>query len=377
MFVLFAFELKLKKQGESIRVIRILTCTLLILFLGLRGHLMSDWMSYYPYFDSLPSLVTHSSSDLFGGIQLLSEPLFYIYSVIIKTVVDNYFFWIFIHVLIDIFILDRFFHRYSSYYVLSFIVFFVFGGAGLEINMLRNIKAIMLFLLSFQYLEARKPLPYFLLNSVGLLFHVSSILYFPLYFIVNKQFSKKFIWGIFIVGNVIFLLKISFIFPILKILGQILGGRIEHVITVYGNLDIYSKGYALSVGFIERNITFILFALYYQKLTLANKYNKLFFNIYLCYFVTFFFFSDMTIITERVPNLFFCSYWVLYPNMFKLVENLRNQKLVFYYMVLLLCFKTTSGFGNILCRYDNVITGVSSFAERKYIFQKYGSDVIK
>lgn len=71
----------------------------------------------------------------------------------------------------------------------------------------------LVFYLSIPFLIQRKALPYFILNLIGFGFHTSSIVYFPLYFILTKKYHKYVYWGIFLVGNFMVLSHIN-LFPI-------------------------------------------------------------------------------------------------------------------------------------------------------------------
>ena len=63
----------------------------------------------------------------------------------------------------------------------------------MEFNLYRNTKSFSLFLLSLPYLQNRKLLPYLLLNMTGCLFHISSMIYLPLYFVLYRKMSKEII----------------------------------------------------------------------------------------------------------------------------------------------------------------------------------------
>ncbi len=52
----------------------------------------------------------------------------------------------------------------------------------MEIELLRNVKCVMIFLLALPYAEKRKIVPYILLMLLAYSFHRSAILFAPLYF---------------------------------------------------------------------------------------------------------------------------------------------------------------------------------------------------
>lgn len=340
---------------------------------------MTDYMGYYDWFYEVPTLYDSHLSSLFGSIgdNAPREPGFMLYTCIVKTIVPNYFFWVFVNALITVLVLDWFFNRYSRYYALSYVIFLAFLGLGLEINTYRNVKSIALFLLSIPYIEQRKPWKYMALNILGIMFHISSVLYLPLYFILNRRLSTIWIWILFVTSNLIFLLHIPFIRPALNTIATLAGGRIAHLVQVYTSLS-FDTSYGLSIGFFERNLTFILIALMYKRLTASDRHNVIFCNLFFLYFVTFFCLSEIKIITDRIPMLFICSYWVLYPAILQNLKYFANRLIILTFIIVLCLLKIATGTNNILCHYDNLLLGtIESFETRTKIYYQVGITVVK
>ena len=137
-----------KRIGESFFIFSLL---LLILFFGLRGYIGYDWYSYKPNFDKMVTI----GELLKGNTQVLHsgyELGFQIYTSFIKTLTNNYFIYNFINVSVDFIILYFVIKRFSKYPILSLLLFFGIYGVALEIDMIRNAKSIMLFLLSIKYI---------------------------------------------------------------------------------------------------------------------------------------------------------------------------------------------------------------------------------
>ena len=162
-----------KRIGESFFIFSLL---LLILFFGLRGYIGYDWYSYKPNFDKMVTigeLLKGNTQVLYSGYELG----FQIYTSFIKTLTNNYFIYNFINVSVDFIILYFVIKRFSKYPILSLLLFFGIYGVALEIDMIRNAKSIMLFLLSIKYIEERKILNFGVLNILGILFLPVLLLY--------------------------------------------------------------------------------------------------------------------------------------------------------------------------------------------------------
>ncbi|MDR0571480.1 MAG: EpsG family protein [Rickettsiales bacterium] len=372
MFVEFH---KINKQ-QTTRNVRRLTVASFIFFFGLRGFVYTDWYNYYPFFNALPTIgdnglyhVFHNSTYDIG---------FELYAVLIKSLWPNYFFWIFISSCIDMAILHICFKRYApNYYVFGFIVFFILGGDIMEINLMRNVKAILLFMLSLRYLQERKIAPYMLLNLIGVSFHLSAIVYFPLYFLLHKEFSKPFLWTIFIVGNIIFLFQISYIQPIFTFFADIIGPQAVAKVQTYFNYSQYNKPYGMSIGYFERIISYILFLLFYTKLKDQHRHNIVLINVFVLYFICFFYFAEIRGASVRMAGLFIFAYWLLYPNLYSVLQKKGNRML---FMILFFCTsigRVAIHNNNLLHEYDNLIFGIKSYEVRKNNFEKYSEIIFK
>ena len=165
-------------------------------------------INYYIFFENLPNLFNLTPSSF---TDWYFEPGFTLYSSLVKTIIPNYFGWVFINTLIDLCVFNYVFKRYTDSSILPLLFFLAFNGLYIEFNLYRNIKAIDLFLLSLPYLEKKKPIPYMLLNICGMTFHMSSAVYLPLYFIINREIPKIVRWGGVIFANIVFLCQISII----------------------------------------------------------------------------------------------------------------------------------------------------------------------
>jgi hypothetical protein len=371
MFVEFR---KINRQ-QSIRGVQILTIGGFLFFFGLRGFVSTDWYNYYPFFEKIGTLWNGNLLSMPTGYN--KEIGFIVYSVIIKSICPNYFFWIFVSTAIDIALLHVIFKRHAKYYVLAFIVFFVMNGEVIEFNLMRNIKSILLFILSLKYLQERRIMPYMLLNVLGMSFHISAIVYIPMYFLLHRKFPKILLWLVFIVGNMIFLLQIEYIHPILLSIGDLLEGQVAAGISYYLATDMYNHPYGFTIGYFERVLAYMLVMLCYNRLLKQDHFNVVFINAHVLYFFFFFFFAELTVMTQRLPLLFVFSYWILYPNLFALIKIETNKLIIVLVAVLFFSLKVAVGNTNLFTKYDNLLFGIKDYEEKKATFSKYREKILK
>lgn len=361
LFFLYQCECKKIRCGISISSARRISFVVLLLFIGCRGHIYSDFISYYPFYKKLPDIFNITK---YTFTDILFEPGFIVYSSIIKTIIPDYFGWIFISTLIDLLVFNFVFKRYTSSRILPFIFFMAFNGLLIEFNLYRNIKAIDLFLLSLPYLEKRKLLPYMLLNILGMTFHSSSIVYIPLYFVLHKEIPKTIIWGGIIVANAIFLLKISVINDFVNSLS--IFQAISFMDKLTGRVGNNEAAQAISLGYIERTFSIITFTLLYNKLVQQHKSNIIFYNCFWLYYTSFLFFYEIQVLVERIPTLFMFSYWILYP---KIIIDLhfRERQIIYITSFLFVFLKIYAANISPAAKYENILWDTDNYEERKQI----------
>lgn len=376
---LFKIELRFKNMNRSIIDLRWITVFAFLIFFGLRGHLYTDWIVYKPIFDGIPTLWDNSfknfnsiyNSDI--GYKLITDSAsgtggiekgFILYILIFKSIIPNYFIWVFFNTILHVLILDRFFSQYSKYYILSFILYLVFGGLTIEINLMRNIFVILLFLISIKYIIQRNFFKFFLINLIGFTFHSSAILFLPLYFVVHKEWPNWFMWSVFIVGNIVFIVHVEYLKPILLYLGSLIGGRIEIQINAFYISDLYSRSFNFGLGFIERTFTFLIIMSYKKLLIHRNHSYNVFVNSFFIYMIIYLFFYELQVFIERLTLLFAFSYWIIYPNV---IPFLKRKNIFIMVIFVYSCLKIIKMNSNVLTKYDNLIFGIESFEVRKHI----------
>ena len=338
---------------------------ILIIFFGLRGFVQTDCLNYYNIYEKIPTLWEIGKyNNHLDGI----EPGFFVYSSIIKSINPDFHFWVFVNTLIDIVIFTWFFKRYSTSVLLSWVVFFIFSGLVIELNLYRNAKSICLFLLAIPYIQQRKFVKFALLWICAILFHTSAILYLPGYFILNRRWGKIIPIILLLIVNAIFFLKL---FPTTLIIGHFLNVEGEFIAKATGYLS-NGKELGISLGYIERLTMFILCVVYGSKLVSSNRSNLVFINSFYIYYVLWYIFSDVAVFVERFPLLFSYSYWILVPNFISICRN-RYKKIIYAGLICFLSAKIFILTDHILYRYDNLLFGIESKTSREIDCDRYMS----
>lgn len=358
---------------ESVRRYVNMVCIgVLLVFFGFRGYVMDDWISYYPAYQKCSW--DYVNFNIFEyDISWGFEPGFTLLMMLCKTVSEDYQFLVFVCSLINTTLLFTFFKSRTDNFPFAIVLFLCFGGFVMNTNLLRNSISILLFVNSLQYITDKKPLPFFALNLLGLSFHVSSLIYFPLYFLLNRNYTV-WVWGtVFLVANVVFLLHIPILVSFMELLLGDSEGRLQMMAASYtsGNMDEMKT---FSVGYIERLFTGILVLCYYKKLCSMRKEGVIFINSYLLYISMSFFLSEFSEISLRMSNLFIFAYWIMWKDMTEVFSIENNRKLFMGFVCIYCALKMVGTTNLITAEYDNVLFGAKSYEERLYIHNRYSKN---
>ena len=179
------------KKSVTAEATFIFLAAYILLFFGLRGYVFTDWLNYYWHYAEVPT-------DWHGFVAFVQNPIhsseigYYVFQFLCKQISPNFFFLQFVSFFVDFIILWAFYKELKpKNFLLCIICMITFKGLEIEINLFRNSKAICLFMYSLKYIYKEKSLKkYMICNLIGCLFHLSALLYLPLYFVLDKRVNK-------------------------------------------------------------------------------------------------------------------------------------------------------------------------------------------
>lgn len=353
--------------------VRILCAAVLILFFGFRGFICDDWINYYPAFQRCTYQDVNINIFAYKNIQWHMEPGFTLLMCICKSIVPNFHFFVFVCTCINTALLFYFLRNRVENLPLAVILYLCFYGYLMNTNLMRNSIAILIFINAIKFIESRKLLPYIALCFLALSFHISSLLYFPLYFILRIKTNKWVYLSLFIIGNIIFLLHIP---VFLKIASAILGdgdGKLQIMVEAYTSGKM-AEVKTLSIGYMERAFTGILIFCYYKKLMSIRENSIIFINAFLTYILLSFLFSEFGELSLRISNLFAFAYWILWGDLIKCFSIENNRRLFIIFMTVYCILKMIGTTNMVTSEYDNVLFGAKSYEERLYIHNRYSKN---
>lgn len=381
--ILSIFDVFLIRKKKNKLIIMILAFLGYLFFFGFRGFISWDWKNYYPNFvNAIPlSDIFQNDKIKLNNVYISFEIGYQIWISFLKIFFTNWNSYLFFTTLIDTLCLLFIFHKYSPYPIFSILLFLGFNGLQIQLDLMRNLKAIFIFLFSIEYLINNKNVKYLILNLLSSSFHRSSLVYLLVGYFLKKDFYKykKIILNLFLFGILFLIFSSEILYETLNLIENFLTNfdlkifkGICRKLNYYLNTD-YSTVRGLGIGFIERTFSFILFYYYREKIN-KNKYGKIFFNIYLLYIFSYLYGSGVRIIFERLGFLFICSYWILYSIVLK---NISKIKKIFLFSILIIfCGLKINIYTNFSVRakelyeYKNILWDKEVYEEKLILYNK-------
>lgn len=333
-----------------------------LVFFGFRGFILSDWIFYYSFFYdcSFDEIFSYTPTE-----QGKYEPGFTLLTLLCRSIFRDYQFFVFVCCAIDTALLLRFFRRRVNNLPLCLLIYVVFEGLTMSTNLMRNSIAVFIFLNALQYIEERRPLPYFALVLLACTFHITSVFYLPLYFFLHRKLNRWVYLAIFLACNAIFLLHISLVSSVLSVVGfEDFSTRIR------AYTEFYDEATGLSVGYLERLMTGMLVFLYMDKLRAMRPGNNIYINALLIYLIMFFALSEFQVLSKRMCVLFAFGYWIIWIDLIRCFTY-KGNRILFTAFVYLYCILRMAGSAYLPdFKYDNVLFGADSYQERLYMHNK-------
>lgn len=328
------------------KIIYFMSFTIIIFFIAFSYFIGADWDNYYINYYHLPALFKpglHMPKfiDFEKGFQYYTIILKTFFSYDIYRVISNF---------IDIFIIYKISKCYTKYPVTLIFIYFGINFYSIEIEALRQAKAIIIFLWSLNYLEKNKIIKFIILNIIGITFHKSAIIFIPI-LIFHKFILKE---------EKLQIKKICVLFLALLFFRNIIIEIIKEIIlenAMFYKYIVYLDGMGRNYSFINviRNIVFfipLVFLLTFKERRILTKKYFLIRNMYIFFLITFILGNKIEFI-ERFnlyTSYFYCVI-LLY-----LLEKKSLKKIIFIFFTLISLKQYTSFIESPFTRdYRNII----------------------
>lgn len=266
---------------------------LLVFQVGFRWETGTDWIPYKDNFDD-----TTSIEMVFLGI-LNGFEIGYGYCVyLVRSRTDDYSFFLIIHAIVFFALVFKANRKLSPFPIVSLLIFYTLTIGVMGSN--RQLIALAICLYSLQFVDAKKPIIFFILVVLASLFHTTAVIFTVFYFL-NRDFKKYQILLAILLAFIIGKTSLPNLF--FSGFGNLLGGTAASKAEVYGEIEV-TAGLSL-FGLIRRLIYFAIFLYNYDKLSQKFRMYKLLFNGFLFGLIFYFLFSSTLIILVNRGSLYF------------------------------------------------------------------------
>lgn len=296
-----------------------------------------DWTTYTAFSEEVESLgeVAFGDSPVFTMSYM--EPGYKLINSFAKTFGGGVQVVFFIMATMNAFLLYFSLKKYLTKPILGLILYFGSLYFVLDFVALRQCFAVLLFFFSIEYIHKRNFLKYLLLILIASLFHKSSLVLLPLYFILGRPLSKSTYIIVFVLCIAIYALQIHWIKPIILIIAKSIGGNTSLIIENYVTSPIYGVSRLISVGVFINVILFIIYLINFERLS-KIKYFYFFFNLFILNVFLYFVCYELIEVGNRYRYYFILSNLILLPSLTTIFNIRFYNILAFLFCILFSLF---------------------------------------
>lgn len=290
--VLAYLEVAYKPDKNLKNILHFIVFFILVVEMGLRWEMATDWNSYLQAFQKINDWSTCSPEITnmewgYGVLMFIS-----------KKITENYSFFLLLHALIYYTLTLLAFRSLTRYPILAMMLHYAFTMGVMGSN--RQLLAVALVLFSIKFIVDRKFFRFLCCISIGFLFHSTILIALPLYFL-NKRIDEKIV--VLMVACAFAFGKSSIPSHIFSFFGGgISADKVDSYMDAFTGKQEYNLGFA---GLIKR-LAFVSIFIYNAKAlsTRAKAYHILL-NGYLLSLIIYFMFSSTLLILVNRGSLYF------------------------------------------------------------------------
>jgi hypothetical protein len=328
-FVPFVFLYEYKFDNNVKLIFTSISCCLLVFLSGLRGSVDGDYESYLDIYQKVTLHYNEYSSIVEPGYIVINQIAFNIGLGFNFVIFSMAFFTIFPKIV--------FFHNISPNFALSVLIFFCTSFFIFDFTQIRQALSIGIFMYSLKFIIDKNIYMYFFFIILATLFHYSSIILLPGYFLFNKTFNNKLLYLLVFFCSVISLLQIK-----INLFDMFIDNA-ELTDNVSGKLNIYQQSELYSFISIKQILFGFLFIHIKNSSFLKNKYLNLLVNLYVFGIFVATALNQISEIAFRIKWYFFWTECILVVLLIAHIsknnlvfKNFLNTFFVIYYFIILI-----------------------------------------
>lgn len=312
IFVFFLSIQRVAQKKNSTRIVLFFLCLYIILFVGLRdGDKVWDYSVY---------------QDMYDKKDILVEPTFLAIRYLCKQVLNGTIVLLMIiYAMIAISLKFIAIYKYSTSFFLSILIWLGNLFFIQDFTQIRAAVSISIFLLSIDSLYNHKK-EYFLYFFIALLFHTSSLLMLPLWFLSSKTIQVKRWICLVVITYGLALFKIDFI----SLFSMIPIERVQERFISYKMARISSAN-VFSILQLGKIILWGVLLIKYRNLSIKNKYAILLIKILGVSIISLPLFAIDDAIATRIKEFYSVVEIILFPMLVFVIKPIYTAKSIIYF----------------------------------------------
>lgn len=186
-----AGHIKMSKTAK--KATYIVACILLVAVAGLRYYVGTDYAQY----------VLNYPKYLNRELSFTSQPALTIVARLAAIIKNDYATWFFLMSVITIVPVIVAIIKYSTSIGMSIVMYILLGCWHYSFNLVKQSAAAAILLLGFAAIRDRKLIIWFVYCAVASMFHITALMMFPVYFLVNAKITKKKVIMLIAIGGIV------------------------------------------------------------------------------------------------------------------------------------------------------------------------------
>lgn len=311
-------SISLVKRSKVHRIAFYLVVAFLVFFAGFRGRLGTDYNTYLRYFSSIKE-----GTATLGSV----EPFYFL----LGFITDSFEWFLLIIAMLSILIKSKYIYEESKYVFVSLIVYYSYMFLQFDMGIVRQGLALAFTLWAATYIKERKLGRYLALCFVAVMFHYSALIFIPAYFLAQKEYTRKTIYGISLISLILsftdFWKVISYVLSMLSVFGL-------NKYSWYLTNEAF-RASAFELMDLQRIVMLIFFTEYIKRKN-DDEENKIYLNMYFISTALYYLFRTFSAISSRGSYYFTAFEILLFPSVLKNIKSPYKRVLV-WAMIMLYC----------------------------------------
>lgn len=289
-----------KKENTLLNLV--IFASLILIASSRHSYSTKDTTNYIYAFNSISNFSTF----------IRFEPTFVLITLVTKFMGFSWNFLFFVYASIAIFIKFISIKKISNFYYVSILLYISNFYILHELTQIRVGIATAILLSSIKPLYDRKAINFLILITIAVLFHYSAFVFYILWFLNPFKLNKYSLILILLFSYILVLnnITLTFLFKEVRI------PQFVKLVDFYSNKNLSRQTNVVNIFnafFIIRFIVCIYLIFNYEYLSKINKYFILLIKIYVIGLTSFLLFSDFTIVSFRISELFLIVEIILVP----------------------------------------------------------------